>query len=189
MTSPNQDPTTPNPQVEFLPQDLQRLEAFAGGLHEKYYHSSGDEELLQHMVESQIDGDVMGVQAMPEDAAVKLAIEAAALGATRVQGKAQGLHEMVLRSPLLNEEDKKVISAYASGLWSYRSQGLPESEVAVAVYRNALGDVSRLSDEEDKSALRLAILAFTAGATVHEADYYKSSATALIDEARRHAVQ
>lgn len=187
MTSHDDYPVSQNPQVEFLPQDMQRLEAFAGGLQEKYYHSAGNGELLQNMVESQIDGDVIGVQAMPEDAAVKLIIEAAALGATRVQGKAQGLHEMVQRSPLLSQEDKGVISAYASGVWGYRSQGLPEGEIAVAVYRNALGDVARLSDEEDKSALRLAIMAFTAGVTVHEPDYYKNSATALIDEARRHA--
>ena len=187
MTSPNQDPTTTSPQIEFLPQDLQRLEAFAGGLNESFFHAQGNDELLQHMVESQIDGDVNSVQVMPGGEAVKLVIEAAALGATREQGKAQALQAMIERSPLLSQEDKGVITRYAAGTWNYRIQGIPESEIAVSVYQNALGDVSRLSDEEGKDALKLTLMAFTAGATIREHDYHTSAATSLIEEARRHA--
>jgi hypothetical protein len=100
---------------------------------------------------------------------IKLVFAAEASGASRRQYEIADAVGLIDKSRLLDSEDKKVLIELASNLYSMRMSGASQESLNQAVSGQVEADVRRANDltrqGTSKENLRLALLAFAAGAT------------------------
>lgn len=169
-SSPNTEPTGYDQRVEFSSTDNQYIEDYTHALQSARLSGKPTEEL-----EQTIENGVTGALSKNEAHSLQLIVAAESLGATTNQEIAGALLDIIRENPLLagaDQADVTSLSELAGNLWLARQQGMTDETIASALadrIEAILGsdDLHSEAQVRTKEALRVAIRALYAGATIH----------------------
>lgn len=190
MTSHNQYPGSQAPEMAFQVQHAEYLDNFSADLSRMGAYANQDPQ-YQQAIENMVDAAVNDAMKMEDAPGFQLAVVAEALGATRVGMKGASLLDMLQRNPLLGQEDQMVLNGLANNGWSYRQHSDSEEQATMVISQEIGNNLMYLGRAEeqgnDKSALRVALLAYGAGAALRAPQY--RAGEQLMSEVHKHIAQ
>ena len=185
--SPNIDPTNNQKEVLFTNEQFQFLGDFSNALRNTYrYTENGtgglnqeEEDSFQTSISRIVEDGFNQSRAQngPGSETLKLAVAAEGLGVTFNGNLATDLLDELRQNVLLNDDDKSMLADLSDSSIASRYAGVNPNEIIHNTLKRTSSMLDQIARSEQKGikrdALKIAILAFSAGITVRSTSYDK----------------